>query len=329
MNDTAALRKENKKLIRCIMRGGAEYTKQQIAIKTGLSIATCNTLLNEMEAEKEVISDKKRLQEVGRTSAVFRMNEGYESCLCIWFEIILGTRHLNAYLLSELGTVLEKSEKTADYLDQYVIGKTVRNMFEKRSNIVRIMIGSPSLIDNGVIRNCDIPELEDVDLQKFLQDTFQVPVHMENDMSYRVYGYYKEYEKPDSIITLANFPAHILPGTASIHKGKVISGFSGLAGMVGFLPYDYDRKREIGLLDQENSLPIIVKAAVSVIVLINPQLMVFTGDLISEKRLLEIDKECRIFIPDEHMPQMCYEADTNPYYLQGMYEKAMEIGGKW
>jgi len=329
MNDTAALRKENKKLIRYAMRGGAEYTKQQIARKTGLSAATCNTLLNEMEAEKEVVSEKKRLQDVGRTSAVFRMNEGYESCLCIWFEIMLGVRHLNAYLLSPLGTVLEKSEKTADYLDQYVIGKTVRDMYEKKSNIVRIMIGTPSLIDNGVIRHCDIPELEDVDLQKFLEDTFQVPVHMENDMSYRVYGYYKENGEPDSVITLANFPSHILPGTASIHKGEVISGFSGLAGMVGFLPYDFDRKREIELLDQENSLPLIVKAVVSVIVLMNPQFIIFTGDLISEKRLLEIDQECRVFIPDEHMPEMCYEADTNPYYLQGMYEKAMEIGGKW
>ena len=95
------------------------------------------------------------------------------------------------------------------------------------------------------------------------------------------------------------------------------------------MPYDFDRKREVELLDQENGLPLIVKAAVSAIVLINPQFMVFTGDLISEKRLLDIDQKCRIFIPDEHMPQMYYEADTNPYYLWGMYEKAMEIGGKW
>ncbi len=29
------------------------------------------------------------------------------------------------------------------------------------------------------------------------------------------------------------------------------------------------------------------------------------------------------------MPKMCYEEDMNPHYLRGMYEKAMETGGKW
>ena len=61
------------------MRDGEEYTKQQIALQTGLSVSTCNTLLNEMEDDREVVSEKKKLQEVGRTSAVFRMNEVEES----------------------------------------------------------------------------------------------------------------------------------------------------------------------------------------------------------------------------------------------------------
>lgn len=328
MNDTAALRRENKKLIRNVMRDGSEYTKQQIAMRTGLSVATCNTLLNEMELEHEVVSEKKRLQEVGRTSAAFRMNVEYESCLCVWFEMILGIKHLNTYLLSPIGTVLEKSEETFDYLDQNMIEEAVTKAFEKKPNIVRIMIGTPSLIADGVITHCDIPELEGVDLQGILQDRFQVPVHMENDMHYRVHGYYKANGRPDGIITLANFPAHILPGTASIHKGEAISGFSGLAGMVGFLPYEFDRKREIELLDREHGLPIILKAVVSVIAIINPQRMVFTGDLISETLLAQLRAGCGEFIPDEHMPEMYYVEDTNQYYLWGMYEKAMEIGGK-
>lgn len=329
MNDTASLRRENKKRIRSVMRDGEEYTKQQLALRTGLSVSTCNTLLNEMEEEREVVSEKKKLQEVGRTSSVFRMNEAYENSLCIWFEIILGKRHLNTYLLSQLGTILGKSEEIFDRIDQIRIERTIRDVFEKNSNIVRIMIGTPSLVDGGVIRHCDIPELENVDLQGFLQKKFQVPVHMENDMHYRAYGYYKAKGRPDGVLTLANFPAHILPGTASIHKGELISGHSGLAGMVGFLPFEFDRKKETELLDEKNGLPIIIKAVVSVIAVINPQRIVFTGDLLAEGLLAQLESECKKFIPGEHMPEMCYEEDTNPYYLRGMYEKAMEIGGKW
>ncbi len=68
---------------------------------------------------------------------------------------------------------------------------------------------------------------------------------------------------------------------------------------------------------------------VSVIVVINPQLIVFTGDLLTEEMLIQLEAECKKFIPEEHMPELCYEEDTNPYYLRGMYEKAMEIGEKW
>lgn len=40
-------------------QGGA-FTKQSVSAKTGLSVATCNTLLNDMDQCGEVISEKKR-----------------------------------------------------------------------------------------------------------------------------------------------------------------------------------------------------------------------------------------------------------------------------
>lgn len=188
------------------------------------------------------------------------------------------------------------------------------------------MIGTHSLVDRGVIRHCDIPELENVDLQGILQKQFQVPVHMENDMHYRAYGYYKAKDGLAGVITLANFPAHVLPGTASIHKGEMISGYSGLAGMVGFLPFDFERKKETELLDEKNGLPIIIKAVVSVIAIINPQCIVFTGDLLAEGILEKLEAECKKFIPEEHMPEMCYEEDTNPYYLRGISALSGKMG---
>ena len=51
----------------------------------------------------------------------------------------------------------------------------------------------------GKISHCDIPALDGCDLVGKLQSRFSVMVHMENDMHYRVYGYYKKNCQPDQI----------------------------------------------------------------------------------------------------------------------------------
>ena len=64
------------------------------------------------------------------------------------------------------------------------------------------MIGTPSLLKEGKISHCDIPALDGCDLVGKLQSRFSVMVHMENDMHYRVYGYYKKNCQPDQIPVL-------------------------------------------------------------------------------------------------------------------------------
>lgn len=75
MKDTAQLRVENKKKIRTVMREGKEFTKQELARYTGLSTATCNTLINEMAADGEVTGHKLQLGEVGRSSLAYQLND--------------------------------------------------------------------------------------------------------------------------------------------------------------------------------------------------------------------------------------------------------------
>lgn len=66
MIDTSDVRKMNMNAIRSVMWRGGEHTKQSIAADTGLSVATCNTLLNELERNNEVFSQKFQLNGVGR-----------------------------------------------------------------------------------------------------------------------------------------------------------------------------------------------------------------------------------------------------------------------
>lgn len=329
MKDTAQLRVENKKKIRGVLRDGKEYTKQEVAVRTGLSTATCNTLINEMDAEGEVTGRKLQLGEVGRSSQVYRINETYEYTLCVWFEMMDESRVLHLYLLNALGTVEEKKKEEFSFLDEPLLLTKIEEMMYTRENIAAIMVGTPSLLKEGKISHCDIPELDGCDLVGRLREKYSVLVHMENDMHYRVYGYYKKKCQPDQIVTLANFPLHVLPGMASVHRGEVINGKSDLAGMTGFLVFPFDREEQKKRLCPDQAMPLLVQMTVADIVLINPDIMICTGALVNEAVTEQLREECAHYLPKEHMPEFRCQEDTGEDYLAGMYEKAMELEEKW
>ena len=88
-------------------------------------------------------------------------------------------------------------------MDFSVIEREVAELLEKFPNVSQIMVGTPSIADNGVIRHCDILELENVPLKARLEEKFQLPVFLSNDMHYKVYGYYRQEQISDKIVTLS------------------------------------------------------------------------------------------------------------------------------
>ena len=94
MKNSSDIRKENKKRIYRLMLDGKHYTKQQAAAGTGLSVATCNTLLNDLQMHKIVSGEKRQLGEVGRSSVLYRIREEHESYLAIHFWIEYGNRRV-------------------------------------------------------------------------------------------------------------------------------------------------------------------------------------------------------------------------------------------
>lgn len=327
MLDSADVRKLNRDKIRRVMWQEGEYTKQNIAARTGLSVATCNTLLNEMERSGEVIGEKRRLNNVGRSTIVYHMNEEYESILCIHFDALYGRKYLCRMILSPSGKILEKTEEFFEPLDYKVLKKSISNAIELFRNISEIMVGTPSIAEHGIIRHCDIPELEDEPLVKKLEDEFHIPVSMENDMHFKVYGYYRKEKPGDAVVTLANFPAHVLPGTATVYKGTVIKGKNDFAGMVGFLPYGISLQEQLGQLEASTCLPLVARAASSIIAILNPGRIVFTGDLLNEEMVERIKKECLQSIPEEYMPDFSFVQDMEDYYIEGMYQRALDLKG--
>lgn len=152
-----------------------------------------------MAADGEVTGHKLQLGEVGRSSLAYQLNESYEFTLCVWFEMMDESRVLYLYLLNTLGNIAEKRQASFSFLDEACLINEIEQMMQKQKRIRAIMIGTPSLLKEGKISHCNILELDGCDLVGKLQSRFSVMVHMENDMYYRVYGYYKKNCQPDQI----------------------------------------------------------------------------------------------------------------------------------
>ena len=294
MKNSADIRRDNKKSIYRFLledRGAVrtsrtmqqpegerlrQYTKQEVAAATGLSPATCNTLLNDMERAGIVQGGRKKAGDVGRSSVLYQIREDHEHYLALYVYVEHGKKIAVCTLLSAAGNVWAREEEACDLLDYTRLVDIIFRMTQRYGLPAQIIVGVPGIAEGGVIRHCDIPELEGEPLKRRLEEGFSIPVAMETDMHFKAYGYYRRNGRDDEVITLAYFPSHVLPGTATIHRGTIISGSSGFAGMTGFLPSDVSREEQLELLNPKDCLPFLVQSLSAVIVLVNPGKIVLT-----------------------------------------------------
>ena len=327
MIDSSDVRKLNLNQIRSVMWRGGEHTKQSMALEIGLSSATCNTLLNEMEENCEVLSEKRQLNGVGRSTSVFRINEQYESILCVKVEINSdGHRELWIEVLSMLGNSLCHEKRAYEKLNAETIINRIIDFTVLYSNISIILVGISSIVDNGVIRLSDIPELENVPLESMIKEKTDIPIYLAYDCQYRVYGAYKKYKYETETLTLFYCMKNVLPGTASVSCGKILKGKNGFAGMTGYIPYGMSFDDQIKLIADGKGLNVISHAIASTIAVLNPDEIIFAGNVIDNKMMEDIFKECRRHFPDEFMPKFrLIDDEVDSFYLEGMYQLAIEL----
>ena len=289
MNNSAHIRKDNKKSIYRFMLDGKTYTKQQVSAGTGLSVATCNTLLNNMEIQGFVCGVSKKNGEVGRSSVLYQINDEHECYLAIHFYVVRKKHWVERIIFSATGNILNKTTQKYDLVDyeriEFIVASAMKEKLEHR---------------------------------------FSLPVAMENDMHHKAYGYYTKTGNRDDVISLGYFSRHILPGTATIHKGNIIRGANSFAGMTGFLPYGVSREEQMEMLKPETCTPFITKSISAMIVLLNPNIIVLTGDLISEELMESVVENCKKDIPIEYMPQFKIVDNFDKYYYKGMYQLAVD-----
>ena len=325
MITSSDIRKDNKKKIYKMMLNRESYTKNQISAMTGLSVATCNTLLNDMESNGVLsIGDEKELRGMGRGSSLYFIDDEHEYYILVNLSAKKEHRIVDYYVVSATGKIIKEDHVKYVVIRVKDIAGVIEKFLAKYSYVNQIVLSVPGVIDGDEIEYSDIKELEGARVKEKLREQFDMSISIENDMHCIAYGYKDSKQDENTVITLACFPSHVQPGTVTMHKGQIISGYNGIAGLAGFMPLGISPNEIPKLMEEGKCTDLISRIIGAVIAFNNPKEIVFSGEPINEKVLDEVAEYCSKSLPAKYMPEFKIVADFDKFLINGMFQIAIE-----
>ena len=331
------VKNHNVALIKNTLKSIESGTKNTVSQLTGLSVATCNTILNELALTGEIIETASAAPTIGRPPKSYRFNESFAYVLCL-FTFEEGEFTLNSAVTDLLGTIITDDTKSYPKITTKVILEYIAEKIEEEPRIRYISLGISGFYYNNKVQSSGIADINGVDLKSIIEEEFGLPCTIENDtnaMAFGVYSYADRLaecrEENKNIALLAYFKGRS-PGSGIIIDGSIHIGNTSFAGEVSHLvfkniasPIDLDHfvDEEEHPFPAENVLESASTCLVALTCTVNPDTVVFTGEAMNDDMLIDIRKEAEKYIPCEHIPHLVYGSDVRKYYFWGLCAEAL------
>lgn len=323
-SNSAQIKCINVELVKNTLRNLSIGTKQDVAKATGLSVATCNTILNELLETGEVLADELAPSYSGRPARRYTFNANYSLIACIYMYNENGKHTITYTVVNLMGEILEKNciQKKISYEK---IESLIDELIARYTNIKAVGIGVPGLVNQGVVGVCDIDELVGVPLGLLLKEKYPLKITINNGTNLIALGFYHNQGYQEEIIVTIHFSKKNYPGAGIIIGGHIVRGNTGFAGEISFLPFDCSREEQLKQLNSNDGfIPLVVKTICSFVAVINPSSIMLTGDLFATEMLDEIRTRCLNFIPQEHIPSIFISESYHEVYMSGLIFKTLE-----
>ncbi len=311
-SNTAQLRAENKKRILKELSTCESATKNDLACATGLSVATCNTLLNEMAITGEVRAcGQKSMHAIGRPSARYTFNPDFTLVCCVFVEFDGSVTTLTHCVANLNGKIIEEGVQEFSVLSYAQMHACIALLRKKYPAIASIGAGMPGVVTaQGDLENCDVPDFAGCPLKKQLMRDFNLPAVVENDMNAMALGMARsnDFDTAETFAALI-FHGAVPPGAGVIVNGSIVHGATRFAGEISHLPA------------QETLLDAAVRC---VTVLLNPRVIAVTGNAMNESLTQKAAAHLRQILPQQHCPKICFVPRFAPYYRSGMIALCLE-----
>ncbi|MFK9090964.1 ROK family protein [Bacillus salipaludis] len=320
INNSQIVKKTNEELIRKILMQRETVTISYLSKKTGLSIATCNNILNEFLQRKEILEFSLSNSTGGRKARQFKLNVNYKLVAGIAVKIEGGARSINLVVADWKGQHIYTDNYEFNRIDYKTIEDVIRKLLSRFQGIKALGIGIPGVANNGVIVISDVEELINEPIKEKLESSFPLKVNVENEMHYTLYGLYqsKNYVVPKTE-AMVIFGKDNPPGARFIVNGNILTGSTNFAGELSYIPFYNNRNEQLQRLFNPGTVnEVVSKMIISIISMINPTTVSLTGGLIENVDVKEMYQKCAEVIPEVHMPEIYIIKDPQKYYNAGL-----------
>lgn len=323
----------NKDVIEGVIKANGPITKPEIARITNLSLVTVNKTVESLLEEKKVKTSGINESTGGRRAQFYEINEELNYMIGLYYnkDVYIGA------ISNSIGKIVE-TRRFPVRVDEYdnVMEDTYAAINDlladcREHNVAAIGIGVPGVVKEGVVSSIPtIPSWEEIDIAKILEEKYDIPILLENDINLAAMGVFSHNYK-ESIQNLVLVYLEQGIGAGMILNKELFKGSSNFAGEISYIPvqsqeivmpekgrYRGNFEKQISTLHEEIAgskgkkrqelksilTETIIQGLISIICVVNPEVIVIQDSQIAEKDLKEMEAFMRAYLGSENIPKL-------------------------
>lgn len=273
MKKTTEMKRDNIQSVRACFYERSSWTKNELALQTGLSLGALTNIIKEMIDQQEISHVDDLTSTGGRRSKLYQLNPHYRH---IGLIIVAKTHdeELLEGIIYDLDHHLQwRDMRSAAAMTVSDLQHLIRQMTSDEL-MTTLVISLPGVSIEGRCVLCDLAGFQDVDLKARIHEVFQGDVVIENDVNVACIALAASY--PKRHIAYLYQPQTNYIGCGIVIEGRLYNGASHYAGELRFSPlYSHDEQDMLRDTDPERLL----RDYVGILcVMINPELVGLCSD---------------------------------------------------
>lgn len=324
MGADAKLMKElNKRQLRRILRQCKEATKPELADRTGLSVVTINSLLEDLLKTGEVVQSGLAPSGGGRPSTRYQYRPDYRYAVLLYGHQSEGRNLMHLAVVNLMGECVWRKE---EYFDEILVESfeaVLDDVIGRFPEIGLLAFGLPGEVVDDVVTIHDYQALVGPEFMAHYKERYHLPVVFENDINAMTYGACRERDVEKATVAGIYLPRIYPPGAGLVIQGKIYYGTSHCAGELAGLPVpvswdslDYGRENDV--LENLKLLTAVYGFTVA------PETLIFYGDFFTEELQEQLRAYSGRLLEGKFHMDLIFAENLERDYEEGMKRLALE-----